>query len=815
MKAIISGEAAVAAILDKGVELRPLGKEPIVGLNVCELNRVLDGCRDVRMVEVKDKAEVDRLVESAWRADRALRFFLFILDSEAEDDERREYADCLEELFGFEDSKLSVERRLFSNPIPVLLEVNRIAHTLENYPIALGVFNVIISLQGIIAKVAEAFDEVPEDSFGGSSDKSLCREMLIDDGSFREIVLAVHGSKDLNFLRLEIVAKHRFYSTAMLKFFASLQPHYERRMRPIVHEPEMDDDENIDLYDASKDGDFEAFTRVRAQQRGIVERLKLHDTVTAKRFADQLIEEQRRLSNREHIAKSLCLLAQQAKRYEATELQVEWAERANEVDPTDPMTSGHLADALICSGNFVAAYQAIEQTERRGDLLYAATSRARIRRIEGRYAEAHDLYLDAATTYDAHKEVLHAWAGVAETLRDMGKFDQSIVQYRVLIERWPDDSALRCGLASALMETGRYQDAINEFNIALHYGDNIIAQNGLATAYKLAGNMEESLAIYDDILQYSPFNSATLCGRAEVFRANDNLSAALAAYELAVERASQNPRAWAGLGHVMEELGLFEDARHTYSEGERRFPDDEYIAVGKARLLRRRQNLQEALNAFDGLSKRFPFNTWVRWARGDVLRSMGNPEAALAEMEAVLSSWPDYVPAQNLKASLLIECGRLDEALAVLESRAGGPSDWSRAILRASIMKARNQWNDALTMLTNSLNNARLPRERRFLRAAIATLDLQRGRPEAAAHLAEAKTGEITNVIYFHALAASGKAQRAKGLYERIIQSEGDQPYMGIVIEIARRFHVVRGAPSQSPEWIAQEEEKALIFEVS
>jgi tetratricopeptide (TPR) repeat protein len=215
----------------------------------------------------------------------------------------------------------------------------------------------------------------------------------------------------------------------VLEFFASLQPSYERLTRRVIQEPEVDDHENLDLYDASKDGDFEAFKRVRAQQRGIVERLKQHDFATAKRFADQLIEEQRRLSNKEHIAKSLCLLAQQAKRYEATELQLQWAERANEVDPTDPMTSGQLADAFICAGNFVAAYQAIDQTEHRGDLLYAATSRARIRRIEGRYAEAYELYLAAARTYDGDKHVLHAWNGVAETLRDMGKFDRSLAQY--------------------------------------------------------------------------------------------------------------------------------------------------------------------------------------------------------------------------------------------------------------------------------------------------------------------------------------------------------------------------------------------------
>jgi len=259
---------------------------------------------------------------------------------------------------------------------------------------------------------------------------------------------------------------------------------------------------------------------------------------------------------------------------------------------------------------------------------------------------------------------------------------------------------------------------------------------------------------------------------------------------------------------------MYEEAKKLYAEAEKRFQGDEFIAVGKARVLKREGAFEAALSAFDELSKRFPFNRWVKWALGDVLRKMGHREAALEKMESILSTWPEYTPAQRSKASLLIEAGRLSEASTVLDEHESLFNDWSAAVLRAAISRARGRWNDALITLTDSLSEARLPRERRYIRCAIAALDLQQGRPEAAAMVAESKIGEITKVIHFHALAASGKHQKAKDMYDQISQREADTAYTGIVVEIARRFHITSEKPLHSREWISRQEEKALLQEV-
>jgi tetratricopeptide (TPR) repeat protein len=186
-----------------------------------------------------------------------------------------------------------------------------------------------------------------------------------------------------------------------------------------------EDEYNEEAIASPKVGIPGVLENVKAQQAGVRARLRSRDLAGARRFADDLVQHQRLNSEPEHIAKTLDLLAQAAKEEGLTDLQLEWAQRANEINPRDPMTFGHLADALICAGRLTEAYEAIAQTEQLGNRAYAGNMRARIRREEGRFQEAHDMYLSVAKEFDTAPDVHHSWAGVAETLRDMGRYDEA------------------------------------------------------------------------------------------------------------------------------------------------------------------------------------------------------------------------------------------------------------------------------------------------------------------------------------------------------------------------------------------------------
>jgi tetratricopeptide (TPR) repeat protein len=810
---MISGEAAAVAIYDRNAVLLRVGEAPNRGWSAYNVSRAFDGCGDTRIIEVSDVNHADQLLMSAWADDRALRLFLSLIDPEEPEEELEEYAQTVEELLGYDDVEHRLEWRLMASAIPVSPEINRIKGATGQAVKTMSLFDRVIAAQSVIAQVRNAFDQVNEATFGSDHEKAVCFEALVNDGSIYDIVCTIRSEADLSFLRLQIVARHRNFSTALQQFFAALQPGLKKISRAISYEIdsefnyEKDDDVNA-TYRTS----HVAYKQTKLQQKAVIERLKVHDYNAARRFADDLVAQQQKTSEREHIGMSLCLLAQAAKHYEVPELQLEWARRANEIDSSDIMTAGHLADALICTGRFVEAYAAIDETERRGDPLFAANMRARICRLEGRYREAYDLYLAAAEAYDTYPDVFFAWAGVAETLRDMGRDKDALYQYEKLVNRWPQNETLRTGLASVLMVVGRYYDAIRQFNIVLAHGSSIVAQNGRATAYKLSGSTADALRLYDKILESAPLNSVSLCGRAEVFRANDDLVGALEAYENATRLVAHSPIAIAGRAAVLLDLGRYSEAKAVYAEGLERFSSDENLSMGLARVLGREGKYQEALKLLDELIVRLPFNRWAKWTRGDVLRRMGHQTLALQAMDMVLRDWPDFGPAQASKIALLIQNGRLGEAKTLLDAE-NSFGEWTKAMLSAALQKTRADVGSALITLTNSLSRARTPRERRLIRCAIAAIDLESGRAEAAAHMAEFRIGEITNVVHFHAIAASGNLPRAKRILDKLSESEADKGYLSIVVEIARRFRVIPDSPLHSREWVGQQEEIALLLE--
>jgi len=810
MKAIISGTAAGAMLVDKVVEYRPLGLPPIVGIPPSGVGRIFEGCDDTRFVEVSSATEVDKLTEAAWANDRALRLFLFMVDPEETLEDAREFAECVEELLEDESVSSWLLYRLCANVLPIMIEVNRIQDACATAPKTYGIFSFVLKAQDKIRIVFSAFDETDATVFGGSEEKRQFRQSLVSDGYFYRIVCLLLDEASLSFIRLQIVAKYREFSSATQAFLSKIQP-LSRMPRDVLMEEEP---EQLNGDDSpNRDGNHEAFEKVKAQQRGIIDRLRVRDIASARRFAAQLVEDQKNISNSEHIAKSLCLLSQEARHYELDELQLEWAELANEFGPTDPMTAGHLADALIRVGRIVDAYAAIDAAEKRGDPLFAATARARIKRIEGKYHDAFDLYMAAASSFNDQTDVFYAWCGAADALRHMGKYEAALALYdKEIINRWPRDGIIRVGYASTLLEADCYYDAIKQFNIALQHGGGVAAEVGRATAFRHIGQISEALHLYDQVLEIEPCNSAALCGRAETFRATDNLGRAREAYELALAKAAFSPRPWGGLAATLTDLGEYQKAKELLAEAEQLFPNDEFIALGVAKVLRREGDLQKALNAYDRLSKRFPFNPWILWAAGDVMRRLGLRTAALEKMDDILGIWPDYILAKLSKAAILIEEQKYSLASAILAENDMPAYGWQGYVLKAIIQKKSNKSKDALATLSAALNNFRLPRERRFIRCAIASLDLHEDRAEAAAYVAEPKRGEITNIVHFHALAASGDRKAVK-MFKQLL-SIGENNYDPIVVEIARRYKIMDGKPSHNKEWIIEQEQALLIQEI-
>jgi len=792
-----------------------LDEQPREGGNAAELLRIFDGCVDVREVSAETLDQVDHLLESAWAADRGLKLFLLLLDPEEPKESLQEYADCLEELLAENNVQAALEYRLLAAPMPILVEIIGVENACRAAPQLLGMFRRLLSLQAFVQKVSAAFELIPPAAFGGELEKSLAREALVEDGAFSDLVQSLGAGEDIRFLKMKLINAHRRMADPIGRWTASLQTGSLKLPRaPVEQVSEADWDD--DGYEIKSAQSHEHFLQIRAQQKSIVDKLKARDLAGARRLTQALIESQRLNSTDEQIAKSLSFLAQRAKIQEIPELQLEWSEWATEVNPLDPITFGHLADALVGLGRLADAEVALNRAEQAGDPAFAAVGRARIMRVMGRPAEARAAYLSAASEYEGTLHAFFAAVGAAETLRDMGENEAALAEYQKVTEKWAGESAGWAGLASVLMDMGRLDEAIITFGKAGAGDRSDIAKNGRATSYKLAGNFDASLKLYSEIIRDYPNNHVALCGRAEVLRAKGQFDAALAAYDLAAERAPYSVVPIAGKAGLLREIGRFQEATTLYREGIQRFPFDHQMVTGLAAVLRGQGQYSEALAAFDDVLQRFPFDITAKIARASVLHHLGADEDALVAYDEILFDKPYSAGAGIGKAALLISLKRYDEASLLLpEVRPTSQVEWRRFVLRAFLTEVSEGSAAAARMLTRGLENCPFAKEKRSMRSALVALELRRNRFRDARRLVESAPLEVTNVVALHALAACHRPGQAKLRLKEIVEGQGPPVIIELAKEIARRHHLIDETPKESLDWIQNVERQVLILEAA
>ncbi len=99
----------------------------------------------------------------------------------------------------------------------------------------------------------------------------------------------------------------------------------------------------------------------------------------------------------------------------------------------------------------------------------------------------------------------------ANTLVQMGREDEAMVEFRQALELFPDFADARQGLALILLNKGQVDDAIVQLRkIWEQYPDKAMAAFDLGNAYFQKGQMDDAVAFYQRALQIKPDDVSTL-----------------------------------------------------------------------------------------------------------------------------------------------------------------------------------------------------------------------------------------------------------------------------------------------------------------
>jgi hypothetical protein len=201
MNAVLSGQAGIALLLDgeKLSSLRADRPGEVIHRSPGEVPLLFGDAKDLQFLEAVGLEEVSSRLGQARDEVDALHLALILLDESLSHDTRRTAADELEEMLTVEGNQRFVENVLHAHPLPRGSDLigarslcpgyaERVRHLLEK----LGF------LQGVIAEVHFAWEQIPENLFDGKRDRAYVRSSAVREGMFCDLVALRAGKGSID-----------------------------------------------------------------------------------------------------------------------------------------------------------------------------------------------------------------------------------------------------------------------------------------------------------------------------------------------------------------------------------------------------------------------------------------------------------------------------------------------------------------------------------------------------------------------------------------------------------------------------------------
>ena len=635
MNALVSGRSGRAVILD-GESLQSLDVDDpykIVPRHPSELPYLFGEGKDLLILENTTIESVAKALESESNFTQALDVTLISLDSELPDDIRMEALEELEQLLADGFITERVENVLYSAPLPVEADLTR-AKALCDAKLKLvqEFFQKLENYQSAIARGVEAWEAIPVDKFTTFDNKKHFRQVTVKEGLCRALATLESPAAISNF----ILKAGLNSNIQQLPNYRQILQEWTKPFRPIPKARAAviggyDDDNSLDQR-VRKRGriDRKAVLRETVKKKSvIIEAMHRRDLARVEDLVDELVEYQRDKSEPQHVAKSLCDLAMEAKTLGMYSVQLALTQRSISVAPGDKWSWAQHADGLLRMGRLDDALKAYKQAEDFGAGVVAKTGRAEVLKAQGKLSDALTVF---AETIQQHPDNIVARTGRAEVLKTQGHLNAALGAFDEVIARYPDNTVAKNGRAEVLKAQGLFADALTAYSETVRqFPENTVAKNGRADVLKAQGRFADALTAYDETIRQHPDNTVARNGRAEVLKAQ----------------------------------GRFADALSAYSETIRQHPDDVFATIGRAEVLKAQGQFDAALEAFDEAIEQHPYDAVARNGRSCVLFALGRHDEALKSLPTTPPVDEQDWIAYHIRGMCLLRFGEMEEALRI------------------------------------------------------------------------------------------------------------------------------------------------------
>ena len=285
----------------------------------------------------------------------------------------------------------------------------------------------------------------------------------------------------------------------------------------------------------------------------------------------------------------------------------------------------------------------------------------------GMYADAETLW---RATIARNPGCWMAYNNLGSALLESGRVDEAVEDIRASIKLEPQNAAARTNLGDALRKKGRLDDAFAQYASALRIEpNNVVAHNNLGNAFMQAGRVDLAVAQYQRALAIKPDYALAHTNLADAYLESDRLDLAIGQYHQALRYDPSAIDAHSNLGVALMRLGRIEEAITEFRSALGINPRyvTAQINLGNAFLLA--NQLDAAIAQYLAALAIDPNSAAAQGNLGFSLLRAGRAPEAMAHFERVLEIDPST--ADGDPGYSLLRAGRLAEAVAHFQQALG------------------------------------------------------------------------------------------------------------------------------------------------
>jgi tetratricopeptide (TPR) repeat protein len=250
------------------------------------------------------------------------------------------------------------------------------------------------------------------------------------------------------------------------------------------------------------------------------------------------------------------------------------------------------------------------------------------------------------------------------TIQRNRDYNSALTIWQDTVEKRPSNPRARNDLGLALVQLGKVQEAIGQYEQALRIkADYADAHNNLGLALREQGGLQEAIGHYEQALQINPNSAQAHNNLGLALVQLGRLQEAISHYEQALRIKPDLAEPHYNLGVALQGAGQLQEAIGQYAQALRIKPDyaDAHNDLGVA--LARTGHVQEAIEHWEQALRIKPDYADAHNNLGIAQFRLGRVQEAIGQYKQALRIKPDYADAHYNLGNALIQAGRVQEAI--------------------------------------------------------------------------------------------------------------------------------------------------------